>query len=253
MPAMVPCLRLAQFVGELGEKLVTPPFYPRNFWEISFTHLIRTTPPLVGVMAMIGAVIGLQARSLSVIARGDLFYGALLGIVILRELAPVVTGVLLSAQAGTYTTTELGAMRLREEFAALELTAVDPFRYAVIPRFAAFLFVSPLLTIFANTTGLLGGGFLLLTLVDIQSNTLTSSLYQIVTLTDLMVSLSKGVIFSGVVGFFACYFGYQAEETPEAVGRAAHRCVVLSIIVILVANYILSSLFFGGHSGLRFF
>lgn len=204
-------------------------------------------------MFMLGVVIALQARSLSVLARGDFFYGALLGIVILREVAPVVTGLLLSAQAGTYTTTELGAMRLREEFSALELTAVDPFRYAVVPRFFAFLFVGPILAILANTMGILGGALLILGLIDIQPYTFFSSLYQILSPADVWVSLLKSLVYAGAVGFFSCYYGYIAEENPEAVGRAAHRSVVLSIILTLVLNYLLTSLFFGAETGLRFF
>jgi phospholipid/cholesterol/gamma-HCH transport system permease protein len=241
-----------RFLGELLNKLLTPPFYLQNLGEISLTHLKRTTPPLVGVMGMLGVVIALQARSLSALARGDLFYGALIGIVILREVAPVVTAVLLAAQAGTYTTTELGAMRLKEEFSALELIAVDPFRFAVVPRFLAFLFVSPLLILFASASGIVGGAIFILSLLDIQPDTLTGSLYGVLSLSDLMVAILKGFIFGGLVGFFSCFYGYLAEETPEAVGKAAHRAIVLSIILILSCNYLLSSLFFG-ETGMRYF
>jgi len=249
---MLSIVPLFRFLGELLEKLFIPPFYLQNLVEVSLLHLKRTTPPLVGVAGMIGVVIALQARSLSVLARGDLFYGALIGIVILREVAPVLTGVLLSAQAGTYTTTELGAMRLREEFSALELIAVDPFRFAVIPRFLSFLLVAPILTIFATTSGIAGGGILILSLMDIQPDTLTDSLYRVLSLSDVGVALLKGLAFGGLVGFFSCYYGYSAEETPEAVGRSAHRAIVLSLLLILGCNYLLSSLFFG-EGGLRYF
>jgi phospholipid/cholesterol/gamma-HCH transport system permease protein len=219
-----------------------------EFYRTFSHHCIRTFFPLSGVMVMLGGAVVLEAKNLSQIARPDLLLGGMFGLTILRELAPVVTGVVLSAQGGSFVTTELGVMRMKEEFSALELLGVSPVGYAIFPRFLALFFLGPILTLYAIAGGLGGGTFLLLTFYDITPDTFFSSLFRLLNLSDLLVAIGKGTTFSFLLSFLATYYGYTTEGGPVEIGRSAHKTVVYSLASILTANYFLSSLFFSRFS-----
>jgi phospholipid/cholesterol/gamma-HCH transport system permease protein len=242
---------MTSFFGELLMRAVTPPWYP-SIWLRSAAILVRRCfPPLLVVLLGLGGVMAVQANHIFQMVRADALVGALIGVFTFRELGPVIASVLIGAQGGSFVATELGAMRIREEFDALELMAVDPMRYAVVPRFMGFVIAAPILCMLANVAGLVGGWGAMMVVGDTASGTFWASTFEYLQPLDLVNGLVKSVVFGALMGHITCWYGAHVSGGAAQVGRAANRAVVLSLIGVLIANYLVSSILYAGAAGVQ--
>ena len=166
----------------------------------------------------------------------------LVGKSLFRELGPVLTALLFAGRAGTAITAEIGLMRATNQIDAMELMAIDPVRRIALPRFAAGVLSVPLLTALFNAMAILGSVVFSIGVMDLDTGTFWSKLQTSVYFDkDLMHGMWKSVVFGGIVSLIAVYFGYYSKPTGAGVGTATTNTVVLSSVLVLVFDFIMTS------------
>ncbi len=179
------------------------------------------------------------ALSLVIIMTCGLFVAALS---LLKELGPVVTALLFAGRAGTALASELGLMRATDQLSAMEIMAVDPMRRVVVPRFLGGVISMPLLTAVFIAVALFGVQLVGVQLLGVDQGQFWSQMRGAVELGDVGEGLLKGLVFGVACSLIAVFEGYSAKPTAEGVGRATTRTVVISAVVTLVLDYILTAL-----------
>ena len=227
---------------------------PRRGWSLrelvtqAGTLTGRCFIPVCATIFPFGAVIGVQGMAIFDLFGAHRLLSSLLSLVIIRELAPVLAAVLVAAQGGASFAAELGAMRIKEELDATAVMGVDPIAWHVVPRVLAMVLVVPLLTTLANAMGVLGGYVVAVAMYDQDHGVFVHHMAQLIGIYDLAASAGKGAAFGLLVGLISTFRGFSASGGAEGVGRAVNDTVVYSVMFILVLNYALSSLLFGGAS-----
>lgn len=168
----------------------------------------------------------------------------LVAMTILRELGPLLVGVVVIGRSGSSVTAELGTMKVGEEIEALEVMSIHPIRFLVIPRFLAMLVMLPVLTVFGNYIGMAGGWIICHFALDMSTSAYILRLLEAGTEMDLISGIIKSFVFAWLIIVIACQAGLGVTGGAEGVGRATTSSVVTSILAMLVANAILSALFF---------
>ena len=208
-----------------------------------------------GIIALVslftGMVLGLQSYHALVQFGAEGALGTLVSLTLIRELGPVLTAIMITARAGSAITAEIGIQRISEQIDALYTMRIDPLRFLVSPRIAAAIISFPLLTAIFDVIGILGGyisGVLLMRassasyIYRIQSNT---------DIGDIADGFIKAIVFAVIVSTVSCYQGYFAHMRTDghgakAVGLSTTAAVVLSCVLILVSDYVVTSILIGG-------
>ncbi len=209
----------------------------------------RCLIPVLCVVGPMGAAVSLQGMKLLQMFGTEHMLSSMLSIAILREISPVMASMMVASQAGSSIAAELGAMRVKEEIDALEVMAVNPMQRLVAPRLLAGLIITPLLNAVASFVGLLGGYLVAVPIKGMNSGTFWANLFELVSTQDLTIGLIKTSLFGLIITTIASYYGYHVTGGAEGVGRATNRTVVYSVVVVLLFNYLLSSLFYGKTIG----
>ncbi len=170
--------------------------------------------------------------------------GTAVTVTMLREMGPFMTGLIIAASVGSAIAAQMGTMTVSEEIAALEVMSINPVRYLVMPRLAALVIMMPLLTIYTNIVGIVGGAIVGATQlqVTLQAYFDNAQLYAINK--DLYVGLLKAMVFGTVIATTACHQGFMASEGAVGVGRATRATVIISFLVILILGYIITRMFY---------
>ena len=225
-------------------QLVRPPFYGRLFLR-AFIDFAYFSLPVVALTAVFsGMVIALQSYT------GFSRYGVttaipnIVLISVVRELAPVLAGLMVAGRVGAAMSAEIGTMRVTDQIDALRTLSTDPMKYLVAPRLLAGLLALPLLVLVGDVLGV-GGGFLI-SVVKLGFN---AHIYLVNTAnflqaTDVAVSLAKAAVFGFIVALMGCFHGYRSQGGAEGVGAATTSAVVSASILILAFDYVLTELFF---------
>jgi phospholipid/cholesterol/gamma-HCH transport system permease protein len=190
----------------------------------------------------VGMVLGLQGYDLLTRFGSEEYLGTATALSLLRELGPVVTALLFAGRAGTALAAELGLMRATDQIAAMEIMAVDPLRRVVLPRFLGGVIAMPFLVAIFIVVGLFGAQLVGVQFFGVDSGSFWSQMRSSVELSDVREGLIKGVVFGVACSLIAVYEGYNALPTAEGVGRATTRTVVISAVVTLILDYILTAL-----------
>lgn len=220
---------------------------PRNTPSILAQMVIigYETLPVASVMAFfVGMVLALQTGvELAKYGTQDII-GSIVGLSMVRELGPVMTSFLVAGRAGSAIAAEIGVMKVYEEIDALKTLDIDPVRYLVMPRLIAALICVPLLTIYADCIGIAGGAIMshLHPRVFVSYSTYTDSLRLALKLKEVSVGLAKSFVFGGIIATVCCYVGFGTSGGARGIGVSTTRSVVLSFILILVADYFLTRL-----------
>ncbi len=203
-----------------------------------------TSVPIVALTsAFTGAVVTLYSASLLVRVGGGGFVGGALALAMARELAPILTGIMVTARCGSAIAAQLGTMKITEQIDALRALAVSPIHYLVIPRLLAGLIMFPLLCTVANFAGVLGG-WVVADAFGISLNTFLQSIRLFVEPFDFIGGLIKAVAYALIVITVCCQQGLDARGGAAGVGHATTRAVVLSMVLVFVANYFLADALF---------
>jgi phospholipid/cholesterol/gamma-HCH transport system permease protein len=159
-----------------------------------------------------------------------------------RELGPVITALMVTGRAGSAMAAEIGSMRVSEQIDALRVMAVPPVQYLVMPRVLAGLIMLPLLTALSDFIGVVGGYLVGVKLLGINSGMFLGRIYDLVEPNDIFNGLIKAAVFGVILTLTGCYKGYYATGGAEGVGRATTDAVVVSSVLILSSDYIMTAL-----------
>lgn len=218
---------------------------PRNLPAIftQATIIGYETVPVASVMAFfVGMVLALQTGiELAKYGTQDII-GSVVGFSMVRELGPVMTSFLVAGRAGSAMAAELGVMKVYEEIDALRTLDIDPVRYLAMPRLIAGLICVPLLTVYADCVGIAGGAIIshLHPRLFISYGTYTDSLRMALKPVEIVVGLTKSFVFGGIISLISCYVGFNTTGGARGIGVSTTRSVVLSFMLILVADYFLT-------------
>jgi phospholipid/cholesterol/gamma-HCH transport system permease protein len=201
--------------------------------------------PMASLTAFsIGLTLAMQgAHELSRMG-ADMYVPNLVSVSLLRELGPMLIAIIVIGRSGSAVTAELGTMVVSEEIEALNVMAVNPIRFLIIPRFLAMLIMLPVLTIFGNYVGMFGGWAICYFALDMNTASYVLRSVEAADLADLYSGLLKSVVFAWLIITIACHTGLNVTGGAEGVGLATTRSVVLSLLAVLVANAALTAIFF---------
>jgi len=170
--------------------------------------------------------------------------GGVIAIAMGRELGPVLTGVVMAGRVGAAITAEIGSMKVTEQIDALRVMATNPIQYLVVPRFIACVIMLPLLVVFADLIGTVGGYMVAVYYYHINGASFLNSIKSFAIAGDVTGGLLKAAVFGGIIAIIGCHKGLTTREGAEGVGQATTSSVVCSIILIFVFNYFLSLLLY---------
>jgi len=167
--------------------------------------------------------------------------GGIVSLALTRELAPVLIGLVMAGKIGSAIAAEIGTMNVTEQVDALKTMATNPVKYLAVPRFIAAIFMLPLLTIYADLLGTLGGLFISLNIFDGTTGSYFESLNMYMRLDDVFKGLFKTIFFGAIIAVIGSHKGFETEGGAEGVGKSTTSSVVISSMLILVTDYILTA------------
>jgi len=236
--------RLAIFAWTVVSRMLRPPFYPARLVEqmlvIGYFSL-----PVVGLTALFTG----SALAQQIYIGGSRFNAAatvpavtVIGIV--RELGPVLGGLMVAGRVSSAMAAELGTMRVTEQIDALATLRTDPFRYLIAPRVAAALLVMPVLVVVSNILGVLGGYLLAVQRLGFNPARYLTTTMHYLKLDDVVSSLVKAAVFGFIIALMGCFHGFHSSGGAAGVGRATTNAVVSAFILILLSNLIITVIVF---------
>ncbi len=236
------------FIGELISKLIVAFLKPSSL-KLSDTFLIaeKSGANAVGITCLLGFLIGMILSFQSAIAMqqfgAQIYVADLIVISLFRELGPLITAIIFAARSGSAYAAEIGTMKVNEEIDALVTMGIDPIKYLAVPRMLAGIFMMPLLTMFNLLLGLIGCGFVMLSL-GFSPVVYLNRIQEAATLGDLAGGLAKTLVFGLVIAGIGCFRGLQTATGASAVGDSATKAVVSSIIAIVVLDGVFAVVYY---------
>ena len=195
--------------------------------------------------AFSGMVLALQSYSGFSSFNSESTIATIVVLSITRELGPVMAGLMVAGRVGAAIAAELGTMRVTEQIDALHMLSTNPMKYLVAPRLLAATLMMPLLTIIADIIGVLGGFFIGVSQLGFNSGTYLKSTFDTIVFMDVFAGLVKAATFGLIIAVCGCYNGYNSRGGAQGVGAATTYAVVSASILILIANFIITAMFFG--------
>jgi phospholipid/cholesterol/gamma-HCH transport system permease protein len=189
----------------------------------------------------VGAVLGLQGFSNLSRFNAEDSVGAVAALALVKELGPVITALLFAGRAGTALASEIGLMKATDQLSAMEMMAVNPVRRVVVPRFLGGVVAMPLLAAIFSMVGLLGAHMVCVSLLGVDVGSFWQQMQQSVEAADITEGIVKSVVFGIAASLIAVWEGYNAIPTAEGVGRATTRTVVITAIVVLIFDFMITA------------
>jgi phospholipid/cholesterol/gamma-HCH transport system permease protein len=221
-----------------------PPFDFRSLLRQIEEVGIRSIPVVLITGTFTGMVLALQSYTGFKRFNAEAFVGTVVALSMTRELGPVLSGLMVSGRVGSAMAAELGTMQVTEQIDALYTLATNPIKYLIVPRFLASLIVMPILTVFADAIGILGGYLVSVNLLGSNPTIYIRRTFDYLDLEDIYIGLLKACVFGMIIATIGCYQGFNTQGGAEGVGKATTRAVVISSLLILIANYFITALFF---------
>ncbi len=243
---------LALFAAEFFKRFWRRPFEGRELMhqmdEVGTRSFILTS--VTGFS--IGVVLAMQSRGTLIRFGAEAVLPNMLALSVIKEIGPVLTSIVLAGRLGAGIGAEIGSMRVTEQIDALEVAALKPFHYLVITRVLACIIVFPILTMWTDTLALVGGYLESVLSEGMDYRIFFNTAFETIRISDLVVDTMKTSIFGFIVAIVSCYMGYTVRGGTREVGQAAMHAVVLSALLIFVADVVvvrLSLFIFGDISG----
>ena len=212
--------------------------------EIYFAGVLSLVVIMVSGL-FVGMVLALQGYEVLTRYGANESLGVLVALSLVRELGPVVAGLLFASRAGSAITAEIGLMKTTEQLSAMEMMAVDPLARVVAPRFFGGIISMPLLTALFSTLGVFGAYLVGVRLIGIDAGAFWGNMQSAVDFRrDIANGIIKSIVFGVICSFVAVYQGFEAKATPEGVARATTRTVVISSLTVLAMDFVLTALMF---------
>ncbi len=204
-----------------------------------------TSLPLVFLTALFtGMVLALQSAYQLKNFNALSYTAGLVSLSITRELGPVLTAMVVGGRVGAAITAEIGTMKVTEQIDALVSLGTNPVKYLAVPRLIAALFMLPLLTVYADFIGILGGYIVAVVKLGISSSLYIRDSFDVLVLKDVITGLIKSVAFGIIIAVVGCYQGFETKGGAEGVGRATTVSVVEALILIIASDCLFTALFY---------
>lgn len=208
----------------------------RDFWTVVQSNSSGALPIVTLIAFLVGVIIAFLGAVVLRRFGADYYVSYLVGYGMLREMAALMTGIIMAGRTGAGFAAELGSMKITEEIDAFRTLGISPIDHLVLPRVLGLFVTMPLLTLYASFVGILGGLLVSISMLDVTPNQFVGGLLSAVTLSDGLLGVFKGTVFGLIIGLAGCMKGLGAGSDAGAVGRAATAAVVLGITLIIGAN-----------------
>lgn len=237
--------QVSRFTWEAISHLVRPPIYLKAIGQ-QMLHIGYFSLPVVGLTAIFtGAALAQQIYVGSIRFNAESTVAGVVVIAIVRELGPVLGGLMVAGRVASAMAAELGTMRVTEQIDALVTLSTDPFKFLITPRILAAVITLPLLVIVANIIGIFGGFLIGTQKLGFNVASYLNVTVDFLEMTDVISSLVKAAVFGFIIALMGSYHGYTSRGGAQGVGRATTNAVVSSFILILLANLVITINFFG--------
>jgi phospholipid/cholesterol/gamma-HCH transport system permease protein len=244
-------LRLINYVGEftlLFWQTVSAAFIPPFKHERFLAQAKRIGPGSFFIASLvaffIGMIMALQMAYQMVKLSADIYIPNVVAVSMTRELAPVLTALIVAGRMGAGITAEIGSMTVTEQVDALRAFACNPVKYLVVPRFLAMLVMLPLLTVFADIIGIFGGFIICVYKLNMNPGMFLSMVDQSLGAPDILTGLFKTLFFAAIIALVGCYHGLNVKGGAEGVGRATTISVVSTFILIIMCDCMFTTIFY---------
>ena len=227
------------FCGQTFRWLVTTGWRPRALklvLPLAYEVGTKSVPVVAVTGAFIGMVMAVEMINQFKVLGQEERIGGIISLVVLKQIGPVLAAVMLAGRVGGALTAELGTMNVTEQLDALRVMGSDPIRYLVVPRFVACLLLTPILTIYSDLLGVLGGWVVSTQLMGVASEPFWRYAAASVDNWQIMEGLAKSVFFGAAIGLISCYKGFTCGAGASGVGRACTESFVTSFLSIIVIN-----------------
>jgi phospholipid/cholesterol/gamma-HCH transport system permease protein len=239
---------IAYFVGECTLSAISVAKRPHKFrWIDCLAEMQQCGALALPIVGLINFLVGVTlAYTGAIVLRqygGDIYVADLVGLSMVREMGAMMTGIVVAGRTGAAFAAHLGNMKANEEIDAIETLGLRPVEFLVLPRIVALALMMPLLALYGNALGILGGMAIAKAILSISPVAYWVEMLTIVDMSDVMTGVIKATTFGLIVGLAGCLRGLQAERDAAGVGRAATSAVVTSILLIIVADTLYASVF----------
>ena len=244
-------LTFCSFIGELiifcirvFANILIPPFFMRAFFS-SVVQIGWLSLPVVGITSFFtGGALALQIYAGGARFNAEEVVPSIVAIGMVRELGPVLGGLMVAARVASSIAAEIGTMKVTEQIDALTTLSTDPIKYLVVPRLVAAILTVPLLVAVGDSIGVLGGYVIGVTRLEFNNAIYLINSINYLELWDVLSGLIKGAVFGCIIALMGCFFGMRCEKGARGVGQATKSAVVSASVLILAANYFLTEAFF---------
>ena len=236
--------RIAMFTGLTVSHIVRPPFYLREFWS-ALLSIGYFSLPVVGLTTLFtGGALALQIYAGGARFNAESVVPSIVAIGMVRELGPVLTGLMVAGRVAASIAAEIGTMRVTEQIDALVTLSTNPLKFLAAPRVLAATLALPVLAAVGDAIGIMGGYLVGTARLDFNAAAYMTNTIDFLETGDVVSGLVKASVFGFIVALMGCYHGMNSGHGARGVGRATTNAVVSASIMILAANYLLTELFF---------
>ena len=236
------------FLGELAKALKEIVLHPRRLRLKDMFYYMdlcgsQALPIVLCICYLMGVILGFQFALQAQKVGAEIYVADGVGFSILKELGPFMVAIISTGRAGSAFAAEIGTMKVNEEISALETMGFSPVGFLVVPKLFAMLLTMPLLIVFGDLAGLLGGFTVGVTMMDLTPISYIDRSLEVLIPSTLTMGVLKGFVFATIIALIGCMRGFQSSSDAQGVGRAATSAVVSSIFLVVVADAILTRLY----------
>jgi len=229
----------ARFTGRFFVELVQPPFHLRELANQCYVVGVRSLPLVTLTGFVTGLVFTKQSRPSLAAFGATSWLPSLITIALVRSLAPLVTALICAGKVGSSIGAELGSMKVTEQLEAMEVSAIDPYKYLVVTRTLATTLMLPVLVVYCCLVGEVGSYLNILGNEGTSAQAFLKNGFETISFLDVGSSLAKSFVFGFSIAIIACYQGFHTAKGTAGVGRAANTSVVLSMVVVLLEEVVI--------------
>ena len=241
-------ISMLSFVGEIAASIARCIAHPARWRWRPVLFNIRTAGfdalPIVGLLSfLLGVVVAYQGADQLRQYGANIFVADLVGVSMLREFAPLITAIIVAGRSGSSYAAQIGTMAVTEEIDAMQTLGIDPQEMLVLPKVIALVIALPLLTVFADVLGVLGGMVMARQQLDVGYVDFFDRFVKAVVTSTALTGIGKAPIFAAIIAVVGCYQGFRTKGGADSVGRQTTRSVVQSIFLVIVADALFSIVF----------
>lgn len=248
MASVEQALALLSFIGQNAFALARSLAQPRRIrWRAILFNIRRSgfdALPIVGLLSfLLGIVVAYQGADQLKQYGANIFVADLVGLSMLREFAPLITAIIIAGRSGSAYAAQIGTMAVTEEIDAMRTLGIAPLEMLVLPKVIALIIALPLLTVFADGMGVLGGMLMARAQLGVGFGDFLERMSKAVSIASYLVGVGKAPVFAAIIAVVGCFEGFRTRGGADSVGRQTTRSVVESIFLVIVADALFSIAF----------